>query len=58
MLSYDAYQFQLAFISYGLAMVQVNYTPAYRELYENAQLALIEKMLRRARRNIFSINAN
>ena len=43
MLSYDAYQFQLAFISYGLAMVQVNYTPAYRELYENAQLALIEK---------------
>jgi hypothetical protein len=47
MLSYDAYQFQLAFISYGLAMVQVNYTPAYRELYENAQLALIEKMLRR-----------
>lgn len=47
MLSYDAYQFQIAFISYGLAMVQVNYTPAYRELYENAQLALIEKMLRR-----------
>ena len=43
MLTYDAYQFQLAFMSYALAMVQINYTPAYKELYREAQLSLIEK---------------
>ena len=47
MLTYDAYQFQLAFMSYALAMVQINYTPAYKELYREAQLSLIEKMMRR-----------
>ena len=46
MLTYDAYQFQLAFMSYTLGMVQVNYTPAYKELYRDAQLSLIEKMMR------------
>ena len=46
MLTYDAYQFQLAFMSYALAMVQINYTPAYKELYREAQLSLIEKMMR------------
>ena len=46
MLTYDAYQFQLAFMSYALAIVQVNYTPAYKELYREAQLSLIEKMMR------------
>ena len=46
-LSFDAYQFQLAFMSYALAVVQMNYTPAYKELYKDAQLRLIEKIVRR-----------
>jgi hypothetical protein len=44
-LSYDNQQFQLAFMSYSLAVAQAEYVPAYRELYEKAQLRLIKKMM-------------
>jgi Linalool dehydratase/isomerase len=43
--SFDAYQFQLAFMSYALATVQVQWTPAYRELFRDTQRRLIEKFL-------------
>ena len=42
---FDAYQYQLAFMSYTLALVQTEWTPAYRELYHEAQRKLIEKFL-------------
>ena len=34
-------------MSYALAVVQMHYTPAYKELYKDAQLRLIEKIMRR-----------
>jgi hypothetical protein len=45
--SNDAYQFQIAFASYALAVVQSQVTPAYREMYHQAFRNLIRKMLQR-----------
>jgi hypothetical protein len=42
----DAYRYQLAFMTYTLALVQHSYVPAYRELYKNAISRLIRKMQR------------
>jgi hypothetical protein len=44
-LMYNQIPFQLAFSSYALAVAQAEYVPAYRELYEKAQLGLIQLMV-------------
>jgi hypothetical protein len=43
---FDSYRYQLAMMSYTLALANYHYTPAYRELYQDASERLIEKMLR------------
>ena len=41
----DAYQFQIAFMTYALGITHYHSTPAYRELYQKASVALIDKMI-------------
>ena len=43
---FDSYRYQLAMMSYTLDLANYHYTPAYRELYQAADRALIDKMLR------------
>ncbi|HKP79953.1 MAG TPA: hypothetical protein VJU34_12595 [Phenylobacterium sp.] len=43
---FDAYRYQLAMMSYTLDLANYHYTPAYRDLYQAADTALIDKMLR------------
>lgn len=43
---FDSYRYQLAMMSYTLDLAHYHYAPAYRELYQTADRALIEKMLR------------
>lgn len=42
---FDAYRYQLAMMSYTLALAQYRYTPAYRELDRETDAQLIHKML-------------
>jgi hypothetical protein len=46
-LSNDSVQFQIAYMSYALAVVQSQVTPAYRELYRQALRSYILKILQR-----------
>lgn len=41
---FDAYQFQIAFAAYALAVAHYHYTPAYRDFYRDTSARLIEKM--------------
>jgi hypothetical protein len=43
----EAYRYQLAFMTYALALAQYHKTPAYQELYQQAMDSLIKKMTRR-----------
>jgi hypothetical protein len=43
----EAYRYQLAFMTYALALAQYHKTPAYRELYQAALDRFIQKMSRR-----------
>lgn len=43
---FDSYRYQLAMMSYTLDLANYHYTPAYRDLYQKADRALIDKMLR------------
>lgn len=43
----EAYRYQLAFMTYTLALAQYHKTPAYRELYQQTMDRLIQKMTRR-----------
>jgi len=43
----EAYRYQLAFMTYFLALVQYHKTPAYREIYQRATDKFIQKMLRK-----------
>lgn len=43
----ESYRYQLAFMTYALALAQYHKTPAYRELYQQAIDKLIQKMTRR-----------
>jgi hypothetical protein len=45
--SNDSEQFQIAYMSYALAVVQSQVTPAYREMYHQALRNLIRKILQR-----------
>src|SRR5262245_10987757 len=40
-----AHQYELAFMTYTLGIVQHRYTPAYREFCQTTMAALIEKMM-------------
>lgn len=42
---FDAYRYQLAMMSYTLALANYRYTPAYRELDQEIDVRLIHKML-------------
>ena len=42
----EAYRYQLAFMTYALALAQYHKTPAYRELYQKAMDQFIQKMVR------------
>jgi hypothetical protein len=42
----DAYRYQLAYMTYALALTQYRHTPAYRELWRNTIGRLIAKMMR------------
>lgn len=42
----DAYRYQLAYMSYALAVAQYHYVPSYKELYRDTFRRLIQKMLR------------
>jgi hypothetical protein len=42
----DAYRYQLAYMTYALALTQYHYLPAYRELIRETMASLITKMLR------------
>jgi hypothetical protein len=42
----NKFRYQLAFMSYFLALAQYHKTPAYREVYQQAMDKLIQKMLR------------
>ncbi|WP_374469654.1 hypothetical protein [Phenylobacterium sp.] len=44
--AFDAYQFQIAWMYYALAVAQSQQTPAYRELYQASSNDLIRKMTR------------
>jgi len=46
-LSNDSVQFQIAYMSYALAVVQSQVTPAYREMYRQAFRSHIHKILQR-----------
>jgi hypothetical protein len=43
----EAYRYQVAFMTYFLALEQFHKTPAYREVYAGAMDALIQKMTRK-----------
>ena len=43
----EAYRYQLAFMTYTLALAQYHKTPAYRELYQKAMDQFIQKLVRR-----------
>ena len=43
--NFDAYQFQIAFAAYALAVTHYHYTPAHRDLYSDVSAKLIEKMI-------------
>lgn len=42
----DAYRYQLAYMTYALALTQYHHTPAYRELWRDTIGRLIAKMMR------------
>ena len=42
----ESYRYQLAFMTYALALAQYHKTPAYRELYQKSMDSLIKKMTR------------
>ena len=44
---FNAYRYQLAFMTYALGITQHQKTPAYRELYQRAISRMIDKMKRR-----------
>ena len=41
---FDAYQFQIAFAAYALAVAHYHYTPAHRDFYRDSSARLIHKM--------------
>jgi len=41
----EAYRYQIAFMTYALALQQYHSTPAYRDLYQDTMNRLIERML-------------
>jgi hypothetical protein len=43
--NFDAYQFQIAFSAYALAVTHYHYAPAHRDLYRKASARLIKKMI-------------
>ena len=43
--NFDAYQFQIAFAAYALAVAHYHYTPAHRDLYQYVSAKLIKKMI-------------
>ena len=43
---FDAYRYQLAMMSYTLNLANYHYTPAYRDIYQQATAGLIDKMMR------------
>ena len=43
----EAYRYQIAFITYTLALQQYHYTPAYRELYRDTMRRLMERMIQK-----------
>ena len=44
-MSFHAYQFQFAFAAYALASAHYHYTPAHRDLYQDASARLIKRMI-------------
>ena len=44
-MSFHAYQFQIAFAAYALASAHYHYTPAHRDLYQEASAQLIKRMI-------------
>ena len=44
-MSFHAYQFQIAFAAYALASAHYHYTPAHRDLYQDASARLIKRMI-------------
>ena len=44
-MSFNAYQFQIAFAAYALASAHYHYTPAHRDLYQDASARLISRMI-------------
>jgi len=44
-MSFNAYQFQIAFAAYALASAHYHYTPAHRDLYQEASARLIKRMI-------------
>ena len=44
-MSFHAYQFQFAFAHYALAAAYYHYTPAHRDLYQDASAKLIKRMI-------------
>jgi hypothetical protein len=44
-MSFHAHQFQLAFAAYALASAHYHYTPAHRDLYQEASARLIKRMI-------------
>ena len=44
-MSFNAYQFQIAFAAYALASAHYHYTPAHRDLYQEASARLISRMI-------------
>ena len=45
LMSFHAYQFQFAFAAYALASAHCHYTPAHRNLYQDASSRLIKRMI-------------
>ncbi len=43
--NFDAYQFQIAFAAYALAVAHYHYTPAQRDLFHDTSAKLIKKMI-------------
>ncbi|MBJ89735.1 MAG: hypothetical protein CMO98_07730 [Woeseia sp.] len=44
-MNFDAYQFQIAFAAYALAVTQDHFVPAHRDLYQDTSARLIKKMM-------------
>jgi hypothetical protein len=44
-LTFNAYQFQIAFAAYALAVTHSHYAPAHRDLYHDTSVRLIKKMI-------------